>query len=62
MTKEKIPCDICGRMKDPEDLISRGQHKICWLCDHNQTRQPRGKEIKTRKAKNSGDVSISQTY
>ena len=40
-------CAYCGREKDEKDMVRRGKVLICWLCDDNQKRKPRGKTIKS---------------
>lgn len=41
-------CAFCGREKEEKDLIIKGKIKICFLCDSQQNKKPKGKVIKAK--------------
>ncbi len=41
-------CDYCGIEKEEAALVSIGKIKICFLCNMQQGKKSRGKEIKAK--------------
>lgn len=44
----KENCAFCGIEKEEKDLITKGKIKICFICDKEQNKKPRGKVIKAK--------------